>query len=33
MFDKEIAKDGLERIKSSLELIVERASVVSDLPN
>ena len=33
MFDKEIAKDSLERIKLSLELIVVRASVVSDLPN
>ncbi len=28
-FDKEIARDSLERIKSSLELIVERASAVS----
>ena len=30
MFDKEIVLDSLQKIKASLELIVERASVVSD---
>ena len=32
MFDKEIVLDSLQRIKSSLELILERSSIVND-PN
>lgn len=32
MFDKEIVLDSLQRIKSSLKLILERSSVVND-PN